>query len=202
MPSSATQDQQTWLYFALMTVSMWGLYGVLLHKGVHSMADPEYGRYKAYLFVGLAYFLFAVAAPAILLYFTNANWHFERAGVIWSLVAGTVGAFGAFGILLAFGAKGHPAVVMSIVFAGAPILNAAVAISLEGNWGNIRWQFIAGIILAITGATIVTLYKPPPPRPAAHQAVEAVEAADAPTGDAAASTAGASSSDDASNGAS
>ena len=40
-----------------------------------------------------------------------------------SLIAGVVGAIGAFGVLLAFGAGGKPYVVMSIVFAGAPIVN-------------------------------------------------------------------------------
>ena len=34
-----------------------------------------------------------------------------------------MGAIGAFGVLLAFGAKGTPAVVMSIVFAGAPVVS-------------------------------------------------------------------------------
>jgi drug/metabolite transporter (DMT)-like permease len=84
-------------------------------------------------------------------------------GIQLSLLAGVVGALGAFGVLLAFGAKGHPAVVMSIIFAGAPIVNATVAISLAGKWGSIRWQFVVGIVLALFGAALVTLYKPGPP---------------------------------------
>jgi hypothetical protein len=79
-----------------------------------------------------------------------------------------VGAIGAFGVLLAFGAKGTPAVVMSIVFAGAPIVNAAVAIMQhppEGGVGSIRPQFFLGIVLAAVGGCLVTLYKPNPPAP-------------------------------------
>ena len=180
--SNSTHEPMTWMIFAVLTVSMWGLYGVLLHKGVHAMGDPEYGRYKAYLFVGLAYFIFAVAAPAVLLWLSNANWSFTGGGMFWSLVAGTVGAFGAFGILLAFGAGGRPAVVMSLVFAGAPILTACVAITLEGNWGNVRWQFFAGILIAIVGAVTVTMNRPPPPQvdhaePASAAEVSAAEPA-------------------------
>jgi drug/metabolite transporter (DMT)-like permease len=90
-------------------------------------------------------------------------WNFPARGLGWSLLAGTAGAVGAFCVLLAFGAKGTPAVVMSIVFAGAPIVNAIVALILHpptGGWGEMRWQFIAGILLAAAGGFLVTLYKP------------------------------------------
>jgi len=53
----------TWLIYALMTVVAWGLYGICLHSGQMGMADPVNGRYKAFLFVGIAYFLTAVLAP-------------------------------------------------------------------------------------------------------------------------------------------
>jgi hypothetical protein len=85
--------------------------------------------------------------------------------VSWSLVAGLAGAIGAFGVLLAFGAKGAPAAVMSIVFAGAPIVNALVSIALhppQGGLSAIRWPFLAGIVLAAAGGCLVTLYKPGP----------------------------------------
>jgi drug/metabolite transporter (DMT)-like permease len=80
-----------------------------------------------------------------------------------SLLAGTVGAIGAFGVLLAFGAKGTPAVVMSIVFAGAPIVNAVVSLILHppsGGWGSLNWQFVLGIALAALGGCLVTFFKP------------------------------------------
>ena len=52
-----------WLIFALGTVVTWGLYGIFLHMGQVGMSDPANGRYKAFLFVGVAYFLTAVLAP-------------------------------------------------------------------------------------------------------------------------------------------
>ncbi len=159
----------SWLIFALMTVVTWGLYGVLLHTGQVGMADPVNGRYKAFLFVGLAYFLTAVLAPLGVLAASGASWNFPAKGMAWSLVAGILGAIGAFGVLLAFGAKGAPSVVMSIVFAGAPIVNAIVAIAMHppaGGLRAIRWQFYLGIALAAIGGAMVTRYKPDPPKPA------------------------------------
>ena len=57
----------TWLSYALMTVVAWGIYGVFLHTGQSGMGDPVNGRYKAFLFVGIAYFITAVLAPLALL---------------------------------------------------------------------------------------------------------------------------------------
>lgn len=170
-----------WLVYALMTVFAWGAYGNLLHTGQLGMGDPVNGRYKAFLFVGIAYFLVAVLAPIAVLVAGNANWNLPMKGAGWSLIAGCAGAIGAFGILLAFGAKGTPAVVMSIVFAGAPIVNAVVSMILHppaGGMSSIRWQFAAGILFAAIGGCMVTLYKPPPApaqQPAAvHQTMAAI----------------------------
>ena len=170
MPAQSSTGN-LWLVFALLSVSMWGLYGVFLHNGKVGMADPDNGGFKAFFWVGIAYVLIAVLAPAVMLFMNKASWAMPSKGVMWSLLAGTVGAVGAFGVLLAFGAKGQPAVVMSIIFAGAPIVNALVAISLHppaGGVGSIRWPFFAGILLAALGGMLVTLIKPgPAPAPTA-----------------------------------
>ena len=155
--------RMTWLIFALMTVASWGLYGVFLHTGQISMSDPVHGRYKAFLFVGIAYLLTAVIGSAIMLAVNGAQWSFPTKGLVWSTLAGLVGAIGAFGVLLAFGAKGTPPVVMSIVFAGAPIVNAVVATALHppaGGWSAVRWPFVLGIVLAAIGGCLVTLFRP------------------------------------------
>jgi hypothetical protein len=94
---------------------------------------------------------------------------FPGGGQWWSLIAGIVGAVGAFGVLLAFGAAPQPKaayvpVVMSIIFAGAPIVNAFV--SLLYNHGPkdshvvIQWPFWVGIAMAAAGGSLVALYKP------------------------------------------
>jgi hypothetical protein len=84
------------------------------------------------------------------------------------LLAGVVGAVGAFGVLLAFGAAPKPVpvyvpVIMSIIFAGAPIVNALVSMMTHppaGGLGAIKWPFWLGILLAATGGALVTKFKP------------------------------------------
>ncbi len=163
-----------WLFYVFLTVCTWGLYGVYLHSGQMAMKDAVFGRYKAFLFVGVAYMIIAVLAPLLLLKFQGSNWNFPARGVWISLFAGALGAVGAFGILLAFGAKGTPQVVMSIVFAGAPVVNAIVATWMHPPKGGISampWQFYLGILMAAGGGCLVSLYRPAPaPKTAAVSA--------------------------------
>lgn len=166
MNDTPAASSQTWLMFTLVTVLSWGVYGVLLHKGQIAMGDPVNGRYKAFLFVGIAYFLTAVLAPLALLAVKGAAFSgYTASGNWWSLIAGIAGAIGAFGVLLAFGAKGKPPEVMAIVFAGAPVINALVSLYLtrhDINWGRVNPIFYLGILLALLGGGLVTLYKPVP----------------------------------------
>lgn len=176
-PAETSHSGMTWLIYAFMTVVTWGLYGIFLHTGQMSMGDPINGRYKAFLFVGLAYLITAVVGSVIILAVNGVSWSFPAKGMIWSLLAGLVGALGAFCVLLAFGAKGTPSVVMSIIFAGAPIVNAVVALAMHppaGGLSNLRWQFITGILLAALGGCLVTLYKPGPRAPQKSTVTEMV----------------------------
>ena len=168
-----------WLTLALVTVACWGLYGIFLHAGQLGMADKELGRYKAFLFVGVAYFLTAVLAPlAVLLMSKNMNWNMPAKGMWLSLLAGTLGAVGAFFVLLALasGTKSgmNPGIVavsvMSIVFAGAPIVNAITAVAMhppKGGLSAIPAPFFLGVILAALGGFLVTKFKPGSAPPAA-----------------------------------
>lgn len=180
-----SSDSMWWLIYSLLTVVCWGLYGIFLHKGQMQMKDAEVGRYKAFLLVGVAYFLTAVIAPAAMLWLKGSSaafWSYPGEGIKYSLIAGLVGAAGAFGVLLAFGARGTPAVVMSIIFAGAPVVNAGVAIWMhppEKGWGSLDWRFFLGIAMAAAGGFLVTMYKPDPPKPnpAARAAAAAAQVA-------------------------
>jgi len=170
----------TWLLvFSFLTVFSWGFYGLLLFWGTRGMSDPIMGRYKAFLFVGFAYFLVAIIAPLIFLrlYGKPGDTNFlsyPALGWKWSLLAGTVGAIGAFGLLLAFGSApgatpaaraAYVPVVMCIVFGAAPIVNAFATMAFpdKGVSGfEIKPQFWIGIILAAVGGCFVALYKPEP----------------------------------------
>lgn len=167
-PNTSSSAGLTWLLCAFLTVATWGVYGVFLHSGQTAMNDPVNGRYKAFLIVGVAYFFTAVLAPLAVLIFKGASWNFPAGGIGWSLLGGIAGAIGAFGVLLAFGAKGTPAVVMSIVFAGAPIVNALYSLLQHppaGGWAKLPLPFVLGIVLAAAGGCLVSLYKPAPAAP-------------------------------------
>src|SRR6202047_4829648 len=85
-----------WLAFALNAVGGWGLSGILLHSGQAGMADPVNGRYKAFLFVGVAYFFTAILAPlGWLAARGGTSWRFPATGMLWSLRAGVGGGGGA-----------------------------------------------------------------------------------------------------------
>ena len=170
-----------WLFFALGTVVTWGLYGIFLHSGQVGMQDPVNGRYKAFLFVGVAYFLTAVLAPLAILIIRGSDWNFPSKGLWLSLFAGVLGAVGAFFVLLSLGAlfaqgnKSAPAIVMSIIFAGAPVVNAVVSLTMHppaGGIGAIRWQFVLGILMAAFGGFLVTKFKPTPASPAKKAPLE------------------------------
>ncbi len=174
-------NSYAWLLFAIGTVFTWGLYGIFLHMGQVGMADPVNGRYKAFLFVGVAYFLTAVLAPLAILVARGSDWDFPGKGMWLSLVAGILGAVGAFFVLLSMGAlfaqgnKSAPAIVMSIIFAGAPIVNAIVSMVMHppaGGLAGIRWPFVMGICMAAFGGYLVVKFKPDP-APAGHAKVEA-----------------------------
>jgi hypothetical protein len=173
----------TWLIYALLTVLSWGVYGVLLHKGRALMpggitpnAETANAGLKAFLLVGVAYFVVAVVGPVIVLLQRKTDWSFTGGGISWSFIAGTAGAIGAFTLVLALGAAAMPvlrggggygpaaaAAVMPIVFAGAPIVNTIVAIMAhppEGGFKALPMPFLVGIVLAAAGAFMVAKYAP------------------------------------------
>src|SRR5437899_12914718 len=94
--ANSSPPGMTWLLFALMTVVSWGVYGVFLHSGQIAMKDPVHGRYKAFLFVGLAYFLTAVLAPRFLLLCRGPVCSNPPGAMAWSRLAAIVGAVDGF----------------------------------------------------------------------------------------------------------
>jgi len=190
MNDSSASPGNTWLIYTMLTVLSWGVYGILLHKGQTLMripgdttADPTILRYKAFLFVGIAYFLTAVLAPLFLLMSKGQAFAgYTSGGAWWSLFAGIAGAIGAFGVLLAFGSRGTPVVVMSLVFAGAPLINALLGSLLHpprDGWGRVNPLFFAGILLAVAGGYMVARYNPAnlaPPKKAPSQAAQSASA--------------------------
>ena len=150
-----------------LTALCLGLYGPVLHFG----RDAMQSALRPFVCVGVAYFLIAVLIPLVLLRRgERGSWTMK--GVIWSLLAGTAGALGALGVILALFFGGKPIYVMPLVFGGAPVVNTLLTAFMNRAFNQLKAPFLAGLILVITGAVTVLVFKPQP-QPAAVPAITA-----------------------------
>ncbi len=145
------------LLFTALTFLSWGAYGPLLRYGTSAMGHDGL---KAFVGVGLAYFLIAVVVPFWILQSKGEKGKWTIVGTTYSIIAGSVGAIGALGIILALVFKGDPVFVMPLVFGFAPIVNTLVTAWMGGNLNKIRPVFVGGIIAAALGASGVLYFKP------------------------------------------
>ena len=153
--------RRPWLLFSLIKVGALGVYGILLHASRIAMADPTQARYKTLFFVGIGFSLVAIVGSAVILKFRGIQWRFPTKAMILATLAGGASATTALGILLAFEAQGTPAVVMTILFTGAQLINAVLSLAIDTpQAGGLRWQFLVGFQLVILGICMVTIYRP------------------------------------------
>ena len=145
------------LLFVAMTFLSWGAYGPVLHHGTRAMGNDSL---RAFVGVGLAYFIIAVIVPVYILRKTGEKGHWSILGTTYSIIAGAVGAVGALGVILALVYKGNPVYVMPIVFGFAPIVNTLVTAWMGKAFKQISGVFIAGILAAACGAGGVLAFKP------------------------------------------
>jgi hypothetical protein len=92
-------------------------------------------------------------------------------GGLWSLAAGSLGALGALGTILAFTCGGKPFTVMPVVFGCAPVINTLVTLALAHTpTGDVSPFFLAGMLVVAAGAATVLAFGPrghaPAPKPA------------------------------------
>ena len=139
-----------------LTAFCWGVYGPVLHFG----RDYMESALRPFVCVGLAYFLIAVIAPVVLLWRGGEKGGWTSKGVMWSMLSGVAGSFGALGVILALTAGGSPIYVMPLVFGGAPVVNTLMSAYLNSSFDQLKAPFLAGLILVITGAVTVLVFKP------------------------------------------
>jgi hypothetical protein len=151
---------KTWMWFVLIAVVSWGAYVPMVHKGAQAFGGGK-GSFRAFLFVGLAYFLMA---GAILLYISISKVEplvMTSKGMTTSTIAGILGAAGALGVIFATSRYGgSPLIVAPLVFAGAPIVNTFVSMIMHRPEGAPKPMFYVGLLLAAAGAAIVLRFRP------------------------------------------
>jgi len=147
-----------WIAFVVLTILTWGAYVPTVHHGQKELGANS--ALRAFLFIGLAYFVLAAVVLIGVRFFEMEAWSFPRSGVVLSFVGGLLGAAGALGIVFAFKYGGKPIVVPPLVFAGAPIMATLVTMIWDRPEGRIHPLFILGICMAAGGAALVLRFKP------------------------------------------
>jgi uncharacterized membrane protein len=150
---------EPWLAFVLGAVLSWGIYVPVLHEGQTTLAgDKKSQSLRAFLCVGIAYFITAVIVPVGLMLARNQAFEFTARGVTFATLGGISGAAGALCIVLSIGSGGSPLYIAPLVFAGAPIVNVLVSLAWKSRQvpGPL---FFVGIVLAAVGAGLVLYSK-------------------------------------------
>lgn len=161
----------TAFFFALCTALFWGTYGPLLQRGHHFMHTE--GRMRPFICVGVAYLLVAIVGPLVVMGTLGIDrgegitrgWTFS--GIVWSTIAGGVGALGAFTLLMALGAGGptSPLYIMPIVFGCAPVVSTLTTMFINNTFNKMSPFFAAGLILVAAGAVTILITAPRPGKP-------------------------------------
>ncbi|MEY3459541.1 MAG: hypothetical protein RL215_2698 [Planctomycetota bacterium] len=171
--------------FVMGAALAWGVYVPIVHEATSRLGS----NLRAFILVGVAYFLVAVLVPALLLILlktdptakdvTKLNW--ASSSVIWGLLAGISGAAGALCVIFAtrdavaaMGPTVGPLLVAPLVFAGAPIINTISTLTIFSHGKKFEAPgplFLLGLLLAASGMVMVMVFKPKsiggPAKPAA-----------------------------------
>jgi hypothetical protein len=154
----------------------WGVYVPIVHEATSRLGS----NLRAFILVGVAYFLVAVLVPTLLLLLLKSdptakvpeklNWN--SASVIWGLLAGTSGALGALCVIFAtrdavaaMGPTVGPLLVAPLVFAGAPIINTIASFTIFAHGKKFELPgplFFLGLVMAAGGMVLVMVFKPKP----------------------------------------
>lgn len=154
----------------------WGVYVPIVHEATSRLGS----NLRAFILVGVAYFLVAVLVPTLLLLLLKSdptakvpeklNWN--SASVIWGLLAGTSGALGALCVIFAtrdavaaMGPIVGPLLVAPLVFAGAPIINTIASFTIFAHGKKFELPgplFFLGLLMAAGGMVLVMVFKPKP----------------------------------------
>lgn len=178
----------TVLIFVAGAALSWGIYVPVVHEATTKLGS----NLRAFLMVGVAYFLVAVLIPAVFIFLLNSdptakdpsklNWLMPN--MLWGITAGTAGALGALCVIFAVREAGAigPLIVAPLVFAGAPIINTLASMTVFAHGKKLEAPgvlFYLGLLMAACGMAMVWVNKPKPVAaqpPAAAPAVSGTSA--------------------------
>ena len=153
------------LTFVALAALSWGVYVPTVHRAAIQLQS----NLRAFLFVGVAYFLVAILIPSFFLFVlhfdptSKGDPRWALGPALWGVAAGTAGAVGALCIIFATNTAGRGAAiyVAPLVFAGAPIINTLVTMTYFDPPKTMPdWRFFLGLVLAAGGMSMVMLFRP------------------------------------------
>lgn len=185
------------ILFAALVACCWGLYGPTLSNARAPM--KEWGPFKPYVFIGVAYLVIAIVGGAIMMKLGPAvglpQDDFDYSGskfaaAKWGFLAGTLGALGAMFLTFAVvKTRGNPALVMPIVFGGAVTVNAIASYVKLSDRSGVNPLMWVGMALVAVGIYFVASHTPHGPAghggghsPAEGEHAAAIESGAAPGG--------------------
>lgn len=151
------------IFCACIVALCWGIYGPTLSNA--RAPNREWGPFKPYLFIGMAYVAIAIIGGSLMMKFAfNDNFNYSGdhfPAMKWGFLAGCLGAFGALFLTISLTkAGGRPAYVMPIVFGGAVTVNAIVAyfsLHAEEKTNPLMWL---GMGLVAVGIVLTAGFTP------------------------------------------
>ena len=152
------------ILFAVLTAFFWGIYGPALGNARSSAKPPEWSAFKPYVFIGVAYLVWAcVGGAAAIAKFDKGNFSFSGIyfpAMKWGFLAGSLGAFGAltltFAVMNAGKAGAGPGLVMPIVFGGAVCVTAITQyLMFKSKGAHFEPMLGVGMLLVAVGIVIV-----------------------------------------------
>lgn len=176
------------IFCALFVALCWGLYGPTLTNA--RSPEREWGPFKPYVFIGVAYLVIAILGGAIMMKLAF-NDNFDYSGkyfpaMKWGFLAGCLGALGALGLTFALTkAAGKPSYVMPIVFGGAVTVNAIAAYFSLHKGESVNPLMWIGMALVAIGICLTAGFTPhghPPARSAGEGSGQHTTAVDAEPG--------------------
>ncbi|MEL6109083.1 MAG: hypothetical protein AAFU85_24010 [Planctomycetota bacterium] len=159
------------VFFALCVALCWGLYGPTLSNA--RSPEREWGPFKPYIFIGVAYLAIAVIGGSLMMKFVFAD-NFDYTGkyapaMKWGFLAGCFGAAGALALTIALTkAGGKPAYVMPIVFGGAVTVNGLVAYFGLPQTESVNPLMWVGMAFVVVGICLAAAFTPHGEQPARH----------------------------------
>lgn len=164
------------IFCAILVAICWGMYGPAV--AFSKAPNKEWGPFKPYVFIGVAYLAIAVVGGAIMMKMVS-NDNFDFTGkylpsMKWGFYAGCLGALGALALTFALTkASGRPSYVMPIVFGGAVSVNAIVAYFGLHSGETVNPLMWIGMLLVAIGICLTAYHTPhghAPSKPAAESA--------------------------------